>query len=1005
MADNARNAKSWQSVRDASFVHASLPFFRSLTARRLTRSLAPVLLACVAALPLAAQVPRPWLDWHSIETEHFVLHYPEQYRVWTLALAARIEGVRSQVEKVVGFVPAKRVHIVVDDPVNDANGSAFTTLDAPTIVLWPTAPDPREEIGNYRVWSDLLATHEFAHVAHLNRPSRNWWRRLLWDLSPVPLGPIAVNAPRWALEGYATYVEGRVSGTGRPNHAWRAAVLRQFALEGRLPSYSQLNASGSWETGSFAYLAGSAFLEWLARREGDSSVTALWRRMTARTDRSFDDAFTGVYGGGPAHLYGRFSAELTADALAFERTMARDALVPGTLVQRLLRDTGDPAISPDGRFVALLVRRPDKPSRITVWKTADEPDTLSARRREQEQKRDPEDVPDRSFYPPPKREVITLAAADGAPYESPRWLPDNTHLLLTRRMPMSDGTLRPDLFMWSAEFGTLSRITYGAAVREADPAPDGRWAAAVRCDHGWCDLVRVDLLSGAVRVIRAGSPARNYYRPRISRRTGEIVVAEQDGDRWRIARVAPVTGELTYADPDDGVTRYDATFDVDGRTIVTTSEAGGIANLERLDPVDAHATRLTSVTGAAVAGDVAPDGTVWFLSLTASGYDLRSLRSDSASIARARNASLPLHLALVDSISPVLPPRITASTSDSSRRPPAAALGSEEDYGTGPSRYRWVPAASSGFGGSTTSLALVRSDPVGRLGVAIQATVGAAALPTGISVDIQSRLDPTKLSLSAWTSHEAPSRILRDAFGYGLDLRRIGGAVQLERLSVTDGGEMVRSVAWLEDWQNASAFGSVVRSAAIAALNVVRRQRDDDSRYDDTRYEEHFDALFEAGSTEGGSYFRQRSTLFFGTSTGTRPLTTVVASYGTIGGSNGALRERFVIGGIGSPLMDPKLDARRVDAPAYPLGSSAATSYTSIRATLPIPPLELFYSGASTDLFRTPLRSYGMEMHQHVAAVAAMGTPELELLTGFARAVDDPAKGEWRYYVSVTLRP
>ena len=53
--------------------------------------------------------------------------------------------------------------------------------------------------------------------------------------------------------------------------------------------------------------------------------------------------------------------------------------------------------------------------------------------------------------------------------------------------------------------------------------------------------------------------------------------------------------------PDDGVTRYDAAFAPDGRTLVATSEAGGIPNLERLDSADAHATKLSNVTGAAVA--------------------------------------------------------------------------------------------------------------------------------------------------------------------------------------------------------------------------------------------------------------------------------------------------------------------------------------------------------------------------------------------------------------------
>ncbi|MDB4881887.1 MAG: hypothetical protein JWL95_653, partial [Gemmatimonadetes bacterium] len=976
-----------------------LPFSRSGWRAAALRLLA--VCAVLAAAPRAhAQQPRPWLDWQTVETEHFVFHYPRQYGAWTLALAQRMEGVRAQVANVVGFAPLRRVHIVVDDPINDANGVAYTTLDAPTIVLYPTPPDPREDIGNFRVWGELVATHEFAHMAHLTRPSRNHVRALLWSLSPVPLGPIAASAPRWVIEGYATYVEGRVTGTGRPNHAWRAAILRQFALEGRLPSYGQMSASGGWQTGNFAYLAGSAYFDWLSRREGDSSVTALWKRMTAKTVRSFDEAFVGVYGRGPAELYGRFVAEVTADALAFDRALARDALVSGTLVQRLVRNTGDPAISPDGRFVALSVRHIDAPSQMVVWRTADEPDTLAARRREAQLRRDPGDVPDRSFYPPPKSVVISLMSNDGAPFESPRWMPDNRHLLLTRRMPLKDGSLRGDLFIWNAEDGGLTRLTKGAGLRDADPSPDGRWAAAVRCDRGWCDLVRVDLGTGAIRVLLQGDPARNYYRPRVSKRTGEIVVAEQSGDRWRIARVPSSGGALRYADPDDGVTRFDATFDVDGQSIITTSEAGGIANLERLDATTARATRLTAVTGAAVAADVAPDGALWFLSLQSHGYDLRRLHSDSASVARAANASAPLHLALVDSLSPVLPPRSMPSVADSSRRPALANTSEPQTYGVGPSRFRYVPGLTSGFGGSALQIALVRSDPVGRFGASLLAAAGSAALPMGVALEMSDRQARTGIVANGWASRDRPSHQFAGALEEGLDLGRFGGALRVERTRVSDGGELTGTLALLGEQQRPTTFLSANRVAAIGTFNVVRRQRDED-----TRYQEELFFHGEAGQTEGGSYSRQRAALFFGVGAGTRPLTTLRFAYGTVGGGGGNPRERYVIGGFASPLIDPMYDARRVDAPAYPVGSISSTTFSTFRAALPVSPFELYFAGASPDLYKTALRSYGIEFRENVPAIAALGTPEVNLLAGFARALDPPVAGEWRYYISVTLHP
>jgi hypothetical protein len=958
------------------------------------RLVAVLLLAVSGSVRAQGAAPRPWLDWHTTETEHFVLHYPSAYREWTHALAARIESVRDQVAAVVGFAPPTRVHIVVDDPINDPNGYAYTALDAPTIVLWPVSPDPRSEIGDYAVWQELLATHEFAHVAHLTRPSRNRWQRLVRRLSPVPLGPIATRAPRWALEGYATYVEGRVSGSGRPNHAWRAAILRQFALEGRLPPYGQLSATGGWKSGSFAYLAGSAFIEWLARREGDSSVVALWRRMTAKTDRSFESAFAGIYGGSPSELYGKFTVELTADAVEIARALRRQQLTEGTLVQRLVRSTGDPAIAPDGRFVALTIRKEKAPSALVVWKTEDEPDTLAEARRTRQRRRDPEDVPDRTFYPPTKKVVATLVASDGYPYETPRWFADNRRLLVTRNMPAPDGTFRPDLFVWSAEDGTLQRITRRAALRDADPSSDGRWAAAVRCEHGWCDLVRVDLTTREVRVLRAGSVTRNYYRPRVSRKTGEIVVAEQSGDRWRIARVSP-TGEFRYADPDDGANRYDATYGLDGVSIVTTAEREGFVNLERLPADGGEPLALTRVTGAAVAPDVAPDGWVWFLNLQATGFDLRRIHPDSVRL----DAPLP-SVVVGDTLSSVLPPprRVSAEGADAGAAPARDAI--ERRYDFGPTRLRYFPSASTGFGGSTTTLAIVRSDPVGRLGIQLLGAAGTAALPAGGALTISSRARRTVVDLSGWYSHEAPSRELPAALDAGLDLRRVGGALRFNRRRARAAGELTGSLAFLGEQQRPTAFEDVFRRAVVGAFGATLRQVDEDVRYVIA-----LDALGEYGMSEAGHYARQRSALLFGTARADRSLVTLRLAYGTVGQGDATARERYVVGGFRSPLVDPMYDARRVEAPAYPVASAEATTFATYRFGLPIEPIEAFYSGATTDFFQSQLRSYGIELRERVPAIAALGTPEVNVVTGFARAQDAPVRGRWRYYVSLALRP
>ena len=260
-------------------------------------------------------------------------------------MAEQLESVRAAVGAEVGNLPRKRVTVLVTDPYSTSNGSAWPFLEAPAIVLWPTPPDPRSSIGDSRSWPELLAVHEFAHVAHLTRPSRNPQQRLLTRLAPLGIGPLTRKSPRWVIEGYATYIEGRLTGSGRPHGVWRPAVLREWALEGRLPTYAQLSSWSEYQGGAFAYLGGSAFLEWLAERRGDSTVTQLWRRMSARTNRSFDQSFVGVYGESPRALYGRFTVEVTGKALEIEKALRDSTLVEGTLVQRLAWTTGDHRIA------------------------------------------------------------------------------------------------------------------------------------------------------------------------------------------------------------------------------------------------------------------------------------------------------------------------------------------------------------------------------------------------------------------------------------------------------------------------------------------------------------------------------------------------------------------------------------------------------------------------------------------------------------------------------------
>ncbi len=301
-----------------------------------------MLLALLLAGLASAQSPDD--AWRTVETDHYRVHYPVEFEVWALRAAARLDDGRERVVEIVGFDPQQKVDVLVMDPVAEANAMALPLTRTPRMVLWTHPPEPDSVIGHYTDWTDELILHEDTHLVHMLRPSRAPLPGLFYGL--VGVGPIAIKAPRWVTEGYATVAEGQLTGAGRPYSDLRIAILRRWAQEGALPTYGQLAADGESFMGmSMAYLAGSAYLQWLVDNSHEDALRDLWARMSARQDRSFDKAFEGVFGDSPRALYERFTAELTWASMGIERDVEP---VEGELFRELSQYTDLPVISPDG---------------------------------------------------------------------------------------------------------------------------------------------------------------------------------------------------------------------------------------------------------------------------------------------------------------------------------------------------------------------------------------------------------------------------------------------------------------------------------------------------------------------------------------------------------------------------------------------------------------------------------------------------------------------------------
>ncbi len=232
-----------------------------------------VLIFGILAHSLNALAADPTLSWKTHESEHFLIHYPQNLQHFVSKVDHLTLKSHGELSKYFNWVPKKKTHVVLLDEVDQANGFA-SPIPNNSMTLYMQPPTQGELLA-FDDWLEMLVHHEYTHILQVDKvldlPS--WLRSVFGRF--ILLFPNALH-PNWFQEGLATYQEtDDKNQIGRGQSDVFQMMMRQETLAGIKP-ISRINTviAHDWPFNS-AYLYGVYFFRFIRDVYGEQAIKDL----------------------------------------------------------------------------------------------------------------------------------------------------------------------------------------------------------------------------------------------------------------------------------------------------------------------------------------------------------------------------------------------------------------------------------------------------------------------------------------------------------------------------------------------------------------------------------------------------------------------------------------------------------------------------------------------------------------------------------------------------------
>ena len=318
--------------------------------------------------PAFYDYPYHHLDWYTIESDHFFVHFQEGNSRPAQVISRIAEEIYEPITDLYGHDPDHKVSIVLIDRLDYSNGAAFFYDNK--IEIWlPSLDTPLRGTHN---WLRNVITHEFAHIVQLQSSMKRSRRRpatyLQWlsyedvrrpdVLYGFPNGIISypffgISMPAWMAEGTAQYMRDELNYDDWDSH--RDMLLRTRILDGTHLSLEKMGTFSSKTSleRELTYNQGFAFTRYIADRFGEQSIADITRSFSRRGVYDVRKAIKLATGVDGAEVYNDWISELQEHYAKLSEGRIKDP-ENRTWIESDGFFNFHPAFDPDGKKIAYL---------------------------------------------------------------------------------------------------------------------------------------------------------------------------------------------------------------------------------------------------------------------------------------------------------------------------------------------------------------------------------------------------------------------------------------------------------------------------------------------------------------------------------------------------------------------------------------------------------------------------------------------------------------------------